>query len=185
MESLAGLWATLLMIGLALGMDAFSLGIGLGAKGLRWRDVGRLSILVAFMHIVLPLLGIWMGDLLYLRFGGIIQKVAALILMFLGAKMALEAIFRDDHSAMVPVTANFLQLGILALSVSLDSLSVGFTLGTFRIHPLIPSLIFGVLSGGLSLMGLSLGKKVNLWLGNIGQVAGGAVLALLGLKLMY
>ncbi len=185
MDGLAGLWVTLLTIGMALGMDAFSLGIGLGARGLRWRDVGRLTVLVAIMHVILPLVGIWLGDLLYLRFGGIIQKVAAIILMFLGAKMALEAWRREDIKVQVPISANLFALGVLAFSVSVDSLSVGFTLGTFRIHPFIPSLLFGAMSGTLSLTGLFLGKKVNLWLGSIGQVAGGAVLALLGLKLMY
>ncbi len=184
-ESLAGLWATLLMIGIALGMDAFSLGIGLGARGLRWRDVGRLTLLVALMHIILSLVGIWLGDLLYLSFGGIIQKVAAIILMFFGAKMVLEAGRREDAQKSIPVFANWLKLSILALGVSVDSFSVGVTLGTLRVHPLIPSLLFGVLSGVLSLVGLVLGKKVNLWLGNIGQVVGGAVLALLGLKFMY
>ena len=184
-ESLAGLLVTLLMIGIALGMDAFSLGIGLGARGLRWRDVGRLTMLVALMHIILPLVGIWLGDLLYLSFGGIIQKVAAIILMFFGAKMVLEAGRHDDAQKLMPVSANWLKLSILALGVSVDSFSVGFTLGTLRVNPLIPSLLFGVLSGALALAGLFLGKKVHLWLGNIGQVVGGAVLALLGLKFMY
>ena len=149
MDGLAGLWVTLLTIGMALGMDAFSLGIGLGARGLRWRDVGRLTILVAVMHVILPLVGIWLGDLLYLRFGGMIQKVAAIILMFLGAKMALEAWRRDDANAPIPISANLLALGVLAFSVSVDSLSVGFTLGTFRIHPFIPSLLLSHLVGSV------------------------------------
>ena len=173
------------MIGMALGMDAFSLGIGLGTKGLRWRDVGRLTLLVAFLHVALPLVGIWLGDLLYLHFGGIIQKVAAVILMFLGVKMAVEAWRREGTQPPNPVSANWLQLLVLALGVSVDSLSVGFTLGTFRVHPLIPSLLFGALSGTLTLAGLFFGKKVSLWFGSVGQVAGGAMLALLGLKFLY
>lgn len=180
----AGHLATIVMIGVALGMDAFSLGVGLGTKGLGRRDARRLILLVSMMHVALPLLGILLGDLLYWRFGGIIQKVAAVILMFLGAKMAVEA-WRREGTTPAAVVAGWWQLIVLALGVSVDSLSVGFSLGTFQIHPLIPSLIFGALSGSLTLAGLYVGKKVSMWFGRVGQLAGGAVLALLGLKFMY
>lgn len=178
-------WATIITIGVALGMDAFSLGIGLGAQGMRWRDVGRLTLLISFLHILLPLMGTLIGSFLYLRFGTLIQKGAAIVLMYLGAKMTLATLRQKGEAPSLPISANFLQLLLLALSVSLDSLSVGLTLGTFRVHPLIPSLFFGILGGSLSLLGLFLGKKANLWFGKFGQMAGGVVLALLGLKFLY
>ena len=35
---------TLLIIALALGMDAFSLGVGIGMRGIRLRDIIKLSV---------------------------------------------------------------------------------------------------------------------------------------------
>ncbi len=47
---------TLLIIALALGMDAFSLGVGIGMRGIRLRDIIKLSVVIAIFHIVMPLM---------------------------------------------------------------------------------------------------------------------------------
>lgn len=183
LSDLGGVW-TIVTIGLALGMDAFSLGLGLGAQGLRWRDVARLSVLISALHVVLPLLGIYVGDFLHVLFGRAFERIGAMVLLVLGAKMAIEAWSPvDGHTP--PPSAGFLQLLAFAFSVSLDALSVGLGLGTLHVDPLKASVMFGALSGILSVMGLYVGRKANQALGGYGRVAGGAVLVLLGLKIFF
>lgn len=177
--------ATIVMIGVALGMDAFSLGIGLGAQGLRWRDVARLSVVISLLHVVLPLAGMLIGDVLFFHFGSIVQKLAAIVMMFLGSKMFVEAIERGQKTIVPPITAAFPQLFVFALGVSVDALSVGLTLGTLEVNPLVSALIFGVLSGTLAIAGLYIGRRVNQVLGRYGQLAGGVVLAVLGVKFFW
>ena len=179
----AGTVFTVLMIGIALGMDAFSLGIGLGAQGLRWRDVARLSLMISFLHVLLPLGGIALGDALHHLFGSTFQKIGAALLLLLGARMTLEAFHRDPDLLRPPLSAGPFKLLAFAFSVSLDSLSVGLSLGSLHIHALLAALLFGALSGILSLAGLYLGRQATHALGDYGQAAGGAVLVVLGLKL--
>ncbi len=177
--------ATIVMIGVALGMDAFSLGLGLGAQGLRWRDVARLSVVISLLHVVLPLAGMLIGDVLFFHFGSIVQKLAAIVMMFLGSKMFVEAIERGQKTIAPPITAAFPQLFVFALGVSVDALSVGLTLGTLEVNPFVSALIFGVLSGALAIAGLYIGRRVNQVLGRYGQLAGGVVLAVLGVKFFW
>lgn len=176
---------TLMMIGIALSMDAFSLGLGLGAQGLRWRDVLRLTIVISMLHIVFPLLSIWVGEWLHALYGGVVQQIAAVIMMILGSRMALSAIAMREDERKAPLQAGWWQLLLFACSVSMDALSIGFSLGTINVPPLLASGLFGVLSGLLALFGLYLGKKVNQTLGIYGQIAGGAVLVVLGLQFFW
>ncbi len=180
---MAGTVFTVLMIGVALGMDAFSLGIGLGAQGLRWRDVARLSAMISLLHVLLPLGGIAIGDALHHLFGSTFQKIGAALLLLLGARMTLEAFRRDPQSVRAPVSAGPFKLLVFALSVSLDALSAGLSLGSLQVNALFAALVFGLSSGILSLAGLYLGRKATYTLGDYGQAAGGAVLVVLGLKL--
>lgn len=178
------LW-TVILIGLALSMDAFSLGIGLGAQGLRWRDVGRLSLIISIFHLMLPLFGVWIGDVLYAHFGDIVQKITAVVMMFLGSQMIIKSIQYEVGIEPPPFRAHLLQLVGFAFGVSVDALSVGLTLGTLGMTPVVPAAIFAMLSGALSIAGLYIGRQVNGRLGRYGQVAGGAVLAFLGLKFFW
>ena len=57
----AGQVLTILVMAVALGMDAFSLGIGIGLEGIRRLDVLRLSAMIALFHILMPLGGMVMG----------------------------------------------------------------------------------------------------------------------------
>lgn len=180
-----GEFLTILMIGLALSMDAFSLGIALGAQGLRWRDIARLACMISAFHVALPLCSIWIGDLLHTLYGTAFQKTGAVLLLFLGSRMTIEAIRRKGAVDSPPLKAHLPQLMMFAFGVSIDALSVGFSLGAIEISPVIASVTFGALSGLLSLMGLYLGRKVNQALGEYGQIAGGAVLIILGMKIFW
>lgn len=178
-------WLTVLMIGLALSMDAFSLGLGLGAQGLRWRDVLRLTIAISVLHVLFPLLSIWLGALLHRLFGSLAQQIAALIMMILGSKMTIEALSGKAEGVAVEIKPGFWHLLLFAATVSIDALSIGFSLGTVSVSPLLAALTFGALSGAIALTGLALGKKVNQTLGEYGQIAGGAILVILGMKFFW
>ncbi len=167
-------------------MDAFSLGLALGAQGMRWRDVARLSSTISYFHIVLPLASMIIGDYLYSLLGDTFSRLAAMIMMFLGAKMAVSAIAHAGTLVEVPAfKPQWGQILGLGFTVSVDALSVGFSLGTLPIRPLYAALTFGVLSGTFAFGGLALGRKVSQVLGQYGQLTGGMVLMILGLKFFW
>lgn len=178
-----GQFYTILMIGFALGMDAFSLGIGMGLVGLRLRAIAKVSIIIGLFHVVMPLIGIASGMFLTKVVGNVATFIGGLILCFLGANMLWGSFFREeDANNRYPTTG----LGIIlfALSVSMDALSVGFSFGLFEVDVAMAVILFGLLGMLMACSGLLLGRHVGPRLGGFGEAIGGAILMAFGLKFL-
>jgi putative Mn2+ efflux pump MntP len=78
-------------------------------------------------------------------------------------------------------------LGLLlfALGVSVDSFSVGVSLGMFQSDLVLSVLAFGFCGGAMAMLGLLLGRKVSRNLGDYGEAVGGAILLAFGFMFMF
>lgn len=74
---------------------------------------------------------------------------------------------------------------MLSLSVSIDSFSVGITLGMFSANMWVTVLLIGLLGGLMSVLGLLLGRKVSGNLGEYGEAIGGGVLFVFGILFIF
>lgn len=63
-EALIGELITLFMMAFALGMDAFSVGLGMGLIKLRLRQIFYIGLTIGLFHIWMPLAGMWIGKVL-------------------------------------------------------------------------------------------------------------------------
>lgn len=178
-----GEWVTIILMALALGMDAFSLGIGLGMKGIRRRDILLIASMVAFFHVIMPLAGVAMGRYVGHLLGELSQYVAGSLLVLLGGHMIYNSIKGGEVEGISH--QSFLGIVLFALSVSIDSFSIGITLGMFHANLWLIVLLFGICGGMLSVMGLTVGKKVGPTLGEYGEAAGGAILLAFGLLFIF
>lgn len=169
-------------VSIALGMDAFSFSLALGLLGIGNRTAVRLAGIVAIFHVFMPLIGLWAGQKLGVMFGDIAIGIGALIVLWLGGKMIWGGFKGTDTPCH---TSSLRGLGIYALacSVSLDALSVGFSLGTFvtRIAPAV--LIMGVTAGIMTAGGIVIGRGVGTWVGGKAEILGGVILFLIGIKM--
>jgi manganese efflux pump family protein len=170
---------TLLIMALALGMDAFSLGVGIGMRGIRLRDILKLSTVIALFHILMPLAGIWTGRYVSTLLGSVATTVAGGLLLLLGSHMVYSSLRGDSVTSINHRTV----WGILlfALSVSIDSFSVGVSLGVFAVDIWLTVLLFGLFGGVMSILGLLLGRRVSSSLGGYGEACGGVILLTFGL----
>lgn len=174
---------TIFVMAAALGMDAFSLGVGIGMRGIRLLHVLRISLMIGIFHIIMPLLGMYTGQYVGSLLGKVTGYVAGGLLVLLGGHMIVNA-FRGGFAKVV----NHRSWGgmiLFSLSVSIDSFSVGVSLGMFRSNLLITVLAFGFFGGLMSMMGLLLGRKVSRNLGDYGEALGGAVLLAFGLMFIF
>jgi putative Mn2+ efflux pump MntP len=71
-----------------------------------------------------------------------------------------------------------------ALSVSIDSMSVGVSLGMFATDLLFTVLMFGAFGGVMSVFGLLLGRKAGHWIGEYGEALGGVILLAFGIRFL-
>jgi putative Mn2+ efflux pump MntP len=178
-----GQLVTILIMAVALGLDAFSLGIGIGMKGIRLRDVLRISTVTALFHIIMPLIGMYTGKYVSSLLGDITTYAAGGLLVLLGAHMILNA-FREGHTKLVD-HRSLLGVILFSLSVSVDSFSVGVSLGMFSSDLVLTVLAFGVCGGLMSVLGLLLGRRVSQNMGDYGEAVGGAILLAFGLLFIF
>ena len=191
--------AWIVAVAVALGADAFSLALAIGLVGMRKRLILRLSAVVALFHIFMPLGGLVIGQTLGQMLGRLARAIGALVLVWLGARMLYSAYrpgterftFEEARRMLfrgrLPAGVSLEGWGIyaLALSVSLDALSVGFSLGTVDTPLAVTVLIMGGVAGLMTISGLVLGRFVGTWLGKRAEILGGLALALIGIRLFF
>lgn len=179
----SGQLATILIMAVALGLDAFSLGIGVGMKGIRLKHVLNISLLIAFFHTLMPLFGLIAGRYVGFLLGQVTGIAAGGLLALLGGHMIWNSYRKEEG---VPVNHTTL-IGMLlfSLSVSIDSFSVGISLGMFVHDTAIIVTSFGVVGGLMSILGLMLGRKAGSRLGEYGEMIGGVILLAFGLMFIF
>ncbi|MBN8253355.1 manganese efflux pump MntP family protein [Priestia flexa] len=173
---------TLVIMAFALGMDAFSVGLGMGLVRLRFRQIFYIGVIIGLFHIWMPLLGMFIGKLLSDKLGMLATYGGGVLLLILGIQMIYSSFKRDEEPFIKPVGWGLI---IFALSVSLDSFSVGLSLGIFGARTFLTIMIFGVVSMLLTWLGLLLGRRVQGWLGSYSEALGGSILLAFGIKLLF
>lgn len=173
---------TLSLMAIAVGMDAFSVGLGLGTIGLRLRQIAKIGIIFGIAHMLMPLVGIVFAHILSRYIGIFAAYVGGGLLFLLGTHMLYTAVFLEQGKREVPLSV--LAIFIFALGVSIDALSIGFSLGLFSVNTWLTIALFGLAGMSMTWAGLLIGKHVGAALGTYGEALGGIVLIALGLKLM-
>ncbi len=161
-------------------MDAFSLGIGIGLKGIRLLDILKISLVIAVFHILMPLTGMVMGHYFSSLFGHVATFIGGGLLVLLGSHMVYSSLRGEQAQSFDHTTLWGLLL--FALSVSIDSFSVGVSLGLFATDVVLTVLLFGTFGGVMSILGLLLGRRVSRLAGEYGEALGGVILFAFGLS---
>ncbi|TDF93561.1 manganese efflux pump MntP family protein [Paenibacillus piri] len=173
----------ILVMAVALGMDALSLGIGIGMRGIRKLYMLKLSVLIALFHMAMPLMGMITGGYVGYLLGGVATKVGGILLVLLGAHMMYNS-FKGENTRMMNHQSMWGMI-VFALSVSIDSFSVGVSLGMFAGDMVLTVVLFGAVGGLMSIAGLMLGSKVGHWIGEYGEAMGGVILLAFGVNFLF
>ncbi|MFC0471702.1 manganese efflux pump MntP family protein [Halalkalibacter kiskunsagensis] len=172
---------TLFIMASALGMDAFSVALGMGMLGLRLRQIFNIGVIIGLFHIIMPLFGMATGKLLSNYFGMIATFIGGGLLLIIGLQMALSSFKSDDEQMMRPVGFGLI---LFAISVSLDSFSAGLSFGMLGAKTALTVLMIGLLSMILSWLGLLMGSRFKQYIGSYGELLGGFILIGFGIKLI-
>jgi len=181
MSGVVGEVVTLVLMAFALGMDAFSVGLGMGMYKLRLKKIFHIGITIGLFHVWMPLVGLIAGKFLSEKFGTFATFIGGLLLIVLGVQMVWSTLKKGEEKVITPAGFGLL---VFALSVSLDSFSVGLTLGIYGAKTIMVLLCFGIVATVQTWAGLLLGRKVQGWLGTYSEALGGAILLAFGLKLL-
>ncbi|GAB3044852.1 manganese efflux pump MntP [Virgibacillus ainsalahensis] len=173
---------SLLIMATALGADAFSVSLGLGMQQLRLKRIALIGIVIGLMHVLMPFVGIILGQVISTQIGQFTTLAGGLLLFGIGAQMFFSAFHQGSKKMVEPVGIG---LFLLAFSVSIDSFSVGLSLGISGVKIVLALFLFGAASTILTWCGMMLGRKVHGLLGAYSELLGGSILCGFGLYLLF
>ena len=165
------------LMAISLSMDAFSLALAYGTLGMSNKDKIILSLVVGIFHLIMPLLGMLVGELILSLFKFNADIVVAIILSFIGIQMIVSSFKKDEE--LKPL--KFSEFFLFGLAVSIDSLTLGITLPNMGVSMIISPFIFAITSAAFTFAGLLIGNKIEKLLGKIATIIGGVILTLIGL----
>ena len=167
---------TILLIGISLSMDAFSLALVYGIIGMSHKQKVILSLIVGAYHFIMPLIGLLFGTFIDNISFINLHIIASIILIYIGIDLIISN-FKEEDTLSISKTG-FLMFG---LSVSIDSLTVGIGLKAITNSYIISSFVFSISSAFFTFLGLILGNIIGNSLGKYSKVVGGMVLIIIGI----
>ena len=169
---------TILIIGISLSMDAFSLALIYGMIGMSKSQKVFLSIIVGIYHFIMPLIGLVFGTILDNINLISIDIIASIILIYIGIDLIISNSKKEDT-----LDENRTGFLIFGLSVSIDSLTVGIGLKALTNNYLISSIIFSITSLIFTYIGLTLGNIIGNKIGSYSKIIGGIILIIISILL--
>ena len=168
---------SILLIGISLSMDTFSLSLSIGPiiKDSIYTNV--IPLVVGIFHFFMPLFGNILGLKIMQIFNIASNILLGIILIILGIHILIEY-FNDRE---VTYNIGIISTLIFALSVSIDSFSVGLGISNITNNYLIAYLLFAICSFIFTYLGLIIGKYSHKYIGNLASLLGIIILLIIGI----
>jgi len=178
-----GLEQTILLkmmaVAIAIGLDVFAISVGVGISKAELPARLRLGAAFVTAEITMQLIGYGLGTGAGVLLGEIAEWIGFALLALVGAFMIRESL--QNSSELSFDLTRGAGLLITSLSISLDSLGVGFALPATRI-PLLPLLItVSITTTIFTFSGLMFGRRVGVRYEHDAQRAAGGILIVLAL----
>ena len=174
-----------IFIAVGLAMDAFAVSMGVGTT--EHSNEKRPRIRLAFHFGVFQMGMVVLGWLAGSTISNLIQSfdhwLAFGLLAFVGINM-IRSGGSPERSAYTqdPCSGSFMV--VLSVATSIDALAVGLSMAMIQSPILTPSIIIGVITFGLSLLGLGAGSQLGHKFGKRMEIFGGILLNGIGLRIL-
>lgn len=174
-----------LVIAVCLGLDAFSVALGVGSQGATGpRQTFRLSFHFGLFQFLMPLIGWVVGQRASAAIHRFDHWVAFAILLAVGIHMIMESLgHKKNQGARRDPTRGWSLVG-LSVATSLDALAVGVSLGILDLHLFQSAVVIGIVAGAMTLIGMHSARFLRLWVGRRMETVGGVVLVGLAFRML-
>jgi putative Mn2+ efflux pump MntP len=176
---------TLILVALALSMDAFAIAVasGIAIRHLRLHHALKIAFAFGLFQALMPVIGGFTGIGLRQYISTYDHWVIFVILTALGIKMIYESFkIKEVEEEKDPLNSSVLL--ILAIATSLDALAVGVTMGLGHMAIMLPSVIIGVITFGVTLSGVYIGRHSRHVNERVMEVVAGLALIGIGAKIL-
>jgi len=170
----------LLAFVLPLGLDSFAVAAAIGAVQVTTaRQRLRVSLVFVVFEGGMPLIGLGLGSALARGIGPVADYLAAVAVIGVGAWMLLAGDKDEEDRARRLTSLHGLALVALGVSISLDELAIGFSIGLAGVPGAAVIVAIAVQAFLAAQLGLAIGAKIGeRWRGRAEQAAGIALILL-------
>jgi len=169
----------LLAFVLPLGLDSFAVAAAVGASQVTtvWQRF-RISLVFVIFEGGMPLIGLALGSVLARGIGHIADYLAAVAVIGIGCWLLLAA-NEDEAKASRIVTSRGLALVGLGISISLDELAIGFSIGLVRLPVSVVIVVIAAQAFLAAQLGLAIGARIaERWRERAEKIVGAALILL-------
>ena len=182
----------LLLLAVGVSMDAFAVSVckGLAMKKVTLKAEMTCGLWFGGFQALMPTIGFFLGTLFADAIEAIDHWVAFVLLAIIGFNMLKEAVDKEDGcecgcgcdgNADMSAKTMF----VMAVATSIDALAVGISLAMAgNVNIWLAAAFIGVCTCSLSALGVKIGNVFGSRYEKKAQLAGGAILILLGLKIL-
>ena len=175
----------IMVIAVGLSMDAFAVSMALGLSVKKPTILESLipGIYFGFFQALMPLIGFFAGTYFAKNIQSLEHWVAFVLLGLIGGKMMKDSFSKEEKKTNED-PFKFVKMLLLAIATSIDALAVGVTFAFFKINIFAAILIIGFTTFCISTAGVKAGNIFGIKYKSKAEFAGGAVLVMLGLKIL-
>lgn len=184
--------------GLAMDACAVSMSNGLAEPKMKINKILTIAGFFGIFQIIMPILGylavtvlsVALGERFTRVFSYLVPWIALTLLLILGIKMIVEGIKegknKDNENEESTKKLTIKVLFIQAIATSIDALSVGVIYGNVApLEAYMTFLIVGVVTFGISVAAVFIGKKFGTIFSNKATIAGGIILCAIGFEIFF
>ena len=143
-----------LVLGFVLSLDNFRVSIALGTVPFGLKRAMQVALTFGLWDAIMPLVGLLIGNKIGEAVGSVAELVGAVALGGYGLYLVISALRNPEPEELDHPWALF---GI-PLTLSLDNLFAGASLGILGLSPWLAAAVFGIITAVMSLVGLRLGR---------------------------
>lgn len=165
---------------LSLGLDTFAVAVSLGIKGTPREHWMRIGLTFSCFEGLMPVVGLVIGRQTSVFLGTAAGYVAGAVLIALGGWEMREALSEDEDAGSTTASLPSRALWLTGLSVSLDELAIGFSLGMFRLRLGVALLYIAAQAFVITFLGLRIGAKASATLAERAELVAAVLLVVLG-----
>lgn len=184
--------------GLAMDACAVSMSNGLAEPKMKLGKIFTIAGFFGVFQIIMPIFGYLavtvlsatLGENFTRIFGYLVPWIALTLLLILGIKMIVEGIKegkdsnKENEESVKKLTIG--DLFVQAIATSIDALSVGVIYGNVvLLEAYTTFLIIGIVTFGISVAAVFIGKKFGTIFSNKATIAGGIILCAIGLEIFF
>jgi len=170
------------LLALSTGLDNFAVSIALGISGIKNSNKIKTALTIGVFESFMTIAGLMIGNNVIKYLGESTHYIGGSLLILTGI-YAIVAGYRmyNKEAPKIVEKSKFKQRLLVAMSLSIDNLIVGFGFGSQSLPLVETSLIVALVSVTLAMIGIWLGGKISHKIEEYSEFVSGGILILVGL----